>query len=118
MLALELHARHGWQMRGLAPPADKYSMNPWRGLNNIPDHVYCLREDGLPVDVNGVFASEAAIHRFYAHQHNPDEQLLSIDLSLEDFESYLYEHGYRRPYDVEQEFIERHVQNLALDQLP
>jgi hypothetical protein len=119
-LALELHDRHGWRLRALGSslPADEYSISPWRGLNSAPSHIYCLREDGLPVDVNGVFASEAAIRRFYADQHNHDEALLSVDVSAEDVRGELCErYHYRQPYDFEVELTRKDADVLALHEL-
>ena len=121
-LAMELHARHGWQMRALGPPADEYSSRPWRGLG-FPTHIYCLNDRGLPVDGNGVFADEAAIQRFYTNKHNPDEELSSVDVSRADFDEAtrdgdtLVEHGYRLPYDVEVGILRERTDKLALHTL-
>jgi hypothetical protein len=115
--ALELHRRHGWRLRGLGRPADEYSSLPFRGLGEIR-HVYCLNDEGLPVDVNGLFASEEAIRRFYAHQHAHGEELASTDLTEEDVRGPLYElYGMRPLYREERPYLDRSVERLALHEL-
>ena len=69
VFALALHELHGFRLRALGRPADEYSLRPWRGLSGVPDHVYCLTDSGLPVDVVGVFASEPAIQREWTVKH-------------------------------------------------
>jgi hypothetical protein len=116
-VALVLHERHGWEMRGLGRPADSYSFSPWRGLSVVPRHVYCLRDDGLPVDIHGLFADEQAICRFYAHQHAPDERLISISLSADDVRDELPQRGFSPLYDEVLAYVREVVDQLGLDQL-
>ena len=115
-LALVLHERHGWPLRALGRPADEFSFTPWSGLSRIPDHVYCLRDDGLPVDVYGLFADEAAICRFYAHQHNPDEQKISVALSAEQLRD-LADLGFSPLYEQALDYARQAADELALHEL-
>ena len=91
MLALALHERHGWALRGIGVPGDSARADSWNAadgaLDGPPWHIYCLNDDGLPVDVCGVFASEAALRRFYAAL-NPT--LISVDVTAEDIAERLY----------------------------
>ncbi len=81
--ALALREITGWELRALGAPADEWSMSPWNGLGGIR-HAYCLTPSGQAVDVHGVFASEAAIRRFHAHEHDHDETLISVTVSAAD----------------------------------
>jgi hypothetical protein len=82
-LALALHRRYGWPLRVLGTPADEYSLRRWDDtVGSDVRHVYCLNDQGRPVDVHGVFADEEAIRRFCAHQHDLDEQLVSSDADI------------------------------------
>src|ERR1035437_6534824 len=73
LFALALHERYGWKLRALGEPEDEYSLHPWgAGMGSSITHVYCLNKQGLPVDVNGTFASEEAIQHFYTHELEPD----------------------------------------------
>lgn len=96
--ALALHDRYGWPLRGVGDPADEHSARPYRGLSYLPDQVYCLTPEGYPVDIFGVHRCEAALQRFYAHQHAHDEAKLSIDLTREQVADELPERGYRPLY--------------------
>lgn len=103
-------------MRALGTPADEYSLSPWHELGLVR-HIYCLRDDGLLVDGEGVFASEAAILRYYADQDDHEEKLVGVDISAEEIDNELGAQGYRRIYDVEVPVVRTLLDTLALDEL-
>jgi hypothetical protein len=117
VLALVLHERHGWPIRALGRPADSYSISPWHGLSSLPTHVYCLRDDGRPVDVYGVHADEQAIRRFYAHQHNVDEPRISISLSADALRDELPQRGFPPIYDKALAYTRQAADYLSLHTL-
>lgn len=114
LLALALHQRHGWQLRCLGQPQDEYSSDPWNGLNYAPRHVYCLREDGRPIDVAGVFADEQAICRYYAHQHTANESLICRPITEAEIRNLLPERGFSDVGIQSEVMLAKHIDRLGL----
>ena len=118
LFALAMHQNHGWQIRGIGEFADEYSSWPWKELGGIPNHIYCLNHQGLPVDANGAFASEQDIQQFYRHQHEGfNKRLVSVDVTEEDIRGELVERGYKYIDEQELEQNLKVVKRLKLDAL-
>ena len=114
VFALALHRRYGWRLRALGDPADEYSLHPWNGISSLPDHVYCLRDDGSPVDIHGLWADEVAIRRFFAREECPDEVKVSVGISEEQLLHELPAIGYPRILDKDMQDAIQVVEGLAL----
>jgi hypothetical protein len=116
LLAYVLNQSHGFQLRVLGPPADEHSLLPFGPLSSVR-HVYCLNEEGLPLDVHGLFVNEAALQRFSADQHQHDEELLSVDLSVEQLRDELPKRDFRLLYEDELAQTRELTARLGLERL-
>lgn len=117
VLAACLHDDHGLQLHALGTAADAWSTRTWKGIGGLPRHIYCTDRHGRPVDINGAFADHAAICRFYADQHNPDEQLISIPVTRHEIDE-LPGLGYSHWGKQERKITRKVLRRLNLHDLP
>jgi hypothetical protein len=116
-LAIVLHDRHGWPLRLLGSPCDEWSMRPFSQIVSIPSHVYCINDAGLPVDVNGVFADELAIQRFFNDAMEPEEATVSMDIDRAVVLEKLWDHGFQQLTGETLRLTAKHADRLALHAL-
>lgn len=114
--ALALHEYYGWQLRALGHPNEIGWKHSWNGLSYLPKHLYCLREDGRPTDIHGVFANEEAIRRFFLSKDALNEPQISVDTNQSQIMD-LPNLGYPRIFEDDLKYAKKVIERLALDKL-